>query len=47
MRRPNLLQVGIVGSAVAALCCFTAVLVVLLGASASPRSPPWWQSPAW
>ena len=28
----RLLRVGIVGAAVAALCCFTPVLVVLLGA---------------
>ncbi len=28
----RLLQIGIVGSVVAALCCFTPVLVVLLGA---------------
>jgi len=28
----NLLKVGIVGSVVAALCCFTPVLVILFGA---------------
>jgi len=28
----RLLQVGIIGSVVAALCCFTPILVVLLGA---------------
>jgi mercuric ion transport protein len=28
----GLLSVGIIGTAVAALCCFTPVLVVLLGA---------------
>jgi len=32
MRDSRLLQVGIIGSVVAALCCFTPVLVVLLGA---------------
>ena len=31
MRSPNLLRLGIIGSVVAALCCFTPVLVVLLG----------------
>ncbi len=32
MTNSRLLQVGIIGSVVAALCCFTPVLVVLLGA---------------
>ena len=32
MTDSKLLQVGIIGSVVAALCCFTPVLVVLLGA---------------
>ena len=32
MIKSKLLWVGIIGSAVAALCCFTPVLVVLLGA---------------
>jgi mercuric ion transport protein len=32
MTDSRLLQVGIIGSVVAALCCFTPVLVVLLGA---------------
>jgi Membrane transport protein MerF len=31
-RRLRLLRVGIVGAAITALCCFTPVLVVLLGA---------------
>lgn len=31
MKKAKLLWVGIIGSAVAALCCFTPVLVVLLG----------------
>lgn len=31
MRSPNLLRLGIIGGVVAALCCFTPVLVVLLG----------------
>ena len=31
-RRLRLLRVGIVGAAIAALCCFTPVLVALLGA---------------
>jgi mercuric ion transport protein len=32
MTDSRLLQVGIIGSVIAALCCFTPVLVVLLGA---------------
>mgnify|MGYP001825828834 CR=1 FL=1 len=32
MTNPTLLKVGIIGSVVAAVCCFTPVLVVLLGA---------------
>ena len=32
MKTDRLLQIGIVGSIVAALCCFTPVLVLLLGA---------------
>ncbi len=32
MTDSKLLQVGIVGSVIAALCCFTPILVVLLGA---------------
>ena len=32
MAPKNLLAVGLVGTVVAALCCFTPVLVVLLGA---------------
>jgi len=31
-RRLRLLRLGIVGTAIAVLCCFTPVLVVLLGA---------------
>ena len=31
-RRSRLLGIGIVGTVIAALCCFTPVLVVLLGA---------------
>ena len=31
-RRSRLLSVGIVGTAIAALCCFTPLLAVLLGA---------------
>ncbi len=31
MNDRNLLKIGIVGTVVAALCCFTPVLVVLLG----------------
>ena len=30
--RPKLLTTGIVGTAIAALCCFTPALVILLGA---------------
>lgn len=32
MKKIKLLRVGIFGSAITALCCFTPVLVVLLGA---------------
>ena len=32
MNDKNLLGIGIIGTVVAALCCFTPVLVVLLGA---------------
>lgn len=32
MNDRNLLRLGIVGTVIAALCCFTPVLVVLLGA---------------
>ena len=33
MARPSrLLRVGIVGTVIAALCCFTPILIVLLGA---------------
>ncbi len=32
MKNSNLLSVGVAGTAVAALCCFTPVLVVLLSA---------------
>lgn len=31
MRKDRLLQIGVVGSVIAALCCFTPVLVILLG----------------
>ncbi len=31
MKEKTLLRTGLVGSAVAALCCFTPVLVILLG----------------
>ncbi len=31
MSDPKLLKIGIIGAIVAALCCFTPVLVVLLG----------------
>jgi len=31
MNERNLLKIGIIGTVVAALCCFTPVLVVLLG----------------
>lgn len=30
--KDRLLQIGIVGTVIAALCCFTPVLVILLGA---------------
>lgn len=32
MKNETLLKVGIVGTIVAALCCFTPILVILLGA---------------
>jgi len=32
MSTPSLLKLGIVGTVVAALCCFTPILAVLLGA---------------
>lgn len=32
MKRETLLKTGIIGSIIAALCCFTPILVVLLGA---------------
>ena len=32
MRDATLLRTGIIGSVIAALCCFTPILVVLLGA---------------
>ncbi len=32
MSNKKLLQVGVIGTIIAALCCFTPVLVVLLGA---------------
>ncbi len=32
MKKSTLLKTGIAGSAIAALCCFTPLLVVLLGA---------------
>ena len=30
--RPRLLRLGIVGSVIAALCCFTSILAIVLGA---------------
>jgi mercuric ion transport protein len=32
MNQNNLLKIGVVGTVVAALCCFTPVLVILFGA---------------
>jgi mercuric ion transport protein len=32
MTNPTLLRVGVIGTVVAALCCFTPLLVVVLGA---------------
>lgn len=32
MNERNLLEVGVIGTVVATLCCFTPILVVLLGA---------------
>ena len=32
MKKSTLLKTGIIGSAIAALCCFTPLLVMLLGA---------------
>ena len=31
MNPKNLLKVGVIGTVIAALCCFTSVLVILLG----------------
>lgn len=31
MNQNNLLRIGVVGTVVAALCCFTPILVILLG----------------
>jgi mercuric ion transport protein len=49
MSNKALLKVGIVGTIVAALCCFTPVLVVLLGAvglAAAIGSMDFWLLPA-
>lgn len=32
MSNPNLLRLGIVGTLITALCCFTPILVIVLGA---------------
>lgn len=32
MNKSKLLKVGIIGSAITAVCCFTPILVILLGA---------------
>ncbi|AKH99737.1 Membrane transport protein MerF [Hoeflea sp. IMCC20628] len=32
MSNQNLLRIGIIGTVIAALCCFTPILVILLGA---------------
>lgn len=32
MNQKNLLKIGVVGTVIAALCCFTPVLVILFGA---------------
>ncbi|MZR31999.1 mercury resistance system transport protein MerF [Sneathiella litorea] len=32
MKNESLLKIGVIGSVIAALCCFTPVLVILLGA---------------
>ena len=37
MRDAALLRTGTVGSVIAALCCFTPILVILLGARSSYR----------
>ena len=41
MGENGLLKVGIVGTVVAALCCFTPVLVVLLGAAGLAAAIGW------
>jgi mercuric ion transport protein len=40
-RRRSLLRIGIVGSAVTALCCFTPALVVALGALGAGAAVGW------
>ncbi len=32
MKQANLLKLGLIGTVIAALCCFTPILVILLGA---------------
>jgi hypothetical protein len=35
----TLVRVGLVGTVLVALCCFTPILVILLGVAGLPRSP--------
>ena len=47
MAGKRLLRVGIIGAVVAALCCFTPVLVVLLGAMGLSAAVGWLDYVVW
>jgi mercuric ion transport protein len=47
MTDKGLLRVGIIGTVVAALCCFTPVLVVLLGAVGLSAATLWLDHVVW
>ena len=47
MTETGLLRVGIIGTVVAALCCFTPVLVVLLGAVGLSAAIGWLDCVLW
>ena len=42
MNDRKLLRTGIVGAAIAAICCFTPVLVILLGTAGLSALVGWW-----
>lgn len=44
MQRKNLLKLGIIGTVVTAICCFTPALVLLLGAIGLSASLAWLDS---